>query len=53
MTMRSFCQLNSKRVAMDCPLSGGDIGTKGGGAAVNKQTKQQTLELKDLKARFH
>ena len=49
-----FCaNLTLNELLWIAPLSGGDIGTRGGGAAVNKQTNQQTLELKDWKARFH
>ena len=49
--IRSFCQLNSKRVAMDCPFvrrGYRDQRRKSCG----KQTNKQTLELKDWKARF-
>ena len=50
--IRSFCQLNSKRVAMDCLFvrMGYRVQRR---RSCGKQTNKQTLELKDWKARFH
>ena len=50
--IRSFCQLNFKRVAMDCPFVRRGYRDQRR-RSCGKQTNKQTLELKDWKARFH
>ena len=49
--IRSFCQLNFKRVAMDCPFVRRGYRDQRR-RSCGKQTNKQTLELKDWKARF-
>ena len=50
--IRSFCQLNSKRVALDCSFVRRWYRDQSR-RSCGKQTNKQTLELKDWKARCH